>query len=156
MALSDYLIEQAGLDWETLLRPWHGILPGQFTLWMVNRFADLFIVLEDGAVWTLRMDDGHLESVAATRDDFAALANDDAFANERFLRPLVDQLRAARIQIGAGECYGFIQPPVLGGDYVVSNIRVRKLDEYYRLCANLHQQIEAVPDGTKVTVKWDG
>jgi hypothetical protein len=136
MALADYIVEQTGLDWSDLLRPWHRVLPGEFTLWMVNRFADLFIVREDDTVWTLRMDEGHLEPVAATRDDFAALADDEAFARERFLIPLVDQQRAARIQIGAGECYGFIQPPVIGGDYVISNVRVRKLDDYYRSCAN--------------------
>ena len=53
MNVNDYLIDQTGLDWAELLSDWHWLLPEDFTLWLVNRFGDLFIGLGDGSVQML-------------------------------------------------------------------------------------------------------
>jgi hypothetical protein len=51
--LTDYLIDQGGKDWAEMLRPWCPPLPTSFSVWMVNRFGDVFAVLEDGSVHLL-------------------------------------------------------------------------------------------------------
>ena len=35
--------------------------------------------------------------------------------------PLVDQLVEAGVHLETGECYSFLTPPILGGEYTVKN-----------------------------------
>jgi hypothetical protein len=42
--VNDYLIDQAGFDWQAMLAGWADILPETFTMWLVNRFGDAFII----------------------------------------------------------------------------------------------------------------
>jgi hypothetical protein len=53
ISVADYLIDQSGIDWPKTLASWSWLVPPEFTLWLVNRFADLFIVLADGTVHML-------------------------------------------------------------------------------------------------------
>ncbi len=153
MALIDYLIDQTALDWPELLRPWHWALPPEFTLWIVNRFGDPFIVPPDGTIHVLRTDSGQLERLADSREHFAALLDLGNNANDWFLIPLVDRLVTAGLTLGHGQCYGFKTPPVLGGDYVPSNIVIYSLSEHLAFLAYFHQQITDLPDGAHVTIR---
>lgn len=49
MDIDDYLIDQVGKDWTALLRDWMPPLPSSFTLWLVNRFGDAFVVANGSA-----------------------------------------------------------------------------------------------------------
>ena len=44
MNVNDYLIDQARFDWQAMLAGWADILPETFTMWLVNRFGDVFII----------------------------------------------------------------------------------------------------------------
>jgi hypothetical protein len=156
MSIHDYIIDHAGFDWPTLLKDWAWLVPHSFTLWMMNRFGDLFIVLDDGSVHMLDLGAGSLKRLAESRDDFASRIDEDGNANIWLMIPLVDQLVAAGKTLNQGECYTFRIPPVLGGDYTVENSAVISISEHYSFCASIHEQIKDVPDGTKVTitVKW--
>jgi hypothetical protein len=70
LSINDYLIEQSGIDWPVVLSGWSWLLPSKFTLWLVNRFADLFLVLPDGSIHVLDIGAGTLTRVADSRDDF--------------------------------------------------------------------------------------
>ena len=62
--IHDYLIDRAGLDWESLLQEWHWLLPPEFRVWMLTRMADLFITLPDGSIHMLDVGAGKLQRVA--------------------------------------------------------------------------------------------
>ena len=66
MDVTDYLIDQQGIEWPTLLRDWSPLLPESFTLWLVNRFGDSFVVFDDGSVNMLDIGAGLLERLADT------------------------------------------------------------------------------------------
>lgn len=53
MNLSDYLINQKAHHWASILTDWAWLLPHDLTVWMVNRFGDLILVLESGTVQLL-------------------------------------------------------------------------------------------------------
>jgi hypothetical protein len=153
MHIRDYLIDQSGLDWSELLSPWRRVLPAEFTLWMVNRFGDLFICLDDSSVWRLPMDEGVITRIANSRDQFASLVDQANNANDWFLIPLVDEMVANDVQLQTGQCYGFKVPPVIGGQYEVFNISPKKLGEYYAFLADFYDQISDLPDCTPVQLK---
>jgi hypothetical protein len=150
MDINDYLIDQTGKDRAVLLKGWGSVLPASFTLWIVNRFGDLVIVLDDGSVHMLDLGSGQLNRVADSRGQFAELLDIDDNANNWLMIPLVDKLVAAGMTLAPDRCYGFKIPPMLGGTYDLDNAFTVGLAERYSLMADICRQIKGVPDGTPV------
>src|SRR5262249_25703840 len=116
MSARDYLIHHEGFDWPTLLADWHWLLPRHLTVWLMNKYGDLLIVLDDGSVWMLDVGGGSFKKTAQSREDFCEKIDEDDNANDWLMIPLVDQLVKAGITLGPGECYSYRQAPILGGD----------------------------------------
>lgn len=153
LQLSDYLIDQEGIDWSAALRPWAWLVPNEFTVWMVNRIGDLILVFDDGTVHMLDVGGGSLTKLAASREELASKIDQGDNANQWLAIPLVDRLVAAGITLQQGQCYGFKQPPVLGGDYVVENMRPIAIPDYLGACGSIHAQLVDLADGTQVVLK---
>jgi hypothetical protein len=154
MSLQDYIIDHRGFDWPKLLKNWAWLLPEEFTVWIMNRFGDLFIVLDNGTVQVLDVGRGELKKVAETRDDFAAKIDEDDNANDWLMIPLVDRLVASGIVPSDGQCYSYRHPPVLGGDYTVQNTVILPIAEHYGAFGSIYKQIKDLPDGTQVVIKF--
>jgi len=149
--ISDYLIEQQDHDWDDLLSEWHWLLPEKFTLWLVNRYGDLFIVRDDdSSVWMVDIGIGSIEYLASSRDEYANLLDIDDNADDWLMIPLVDQCVQAGLKLATGQCYSFKVPPVLGGQYDVSNTHVCNISVHYSLLGQIHNRIKDLPDGTQV------
>jgi hypothetical protein len=52
-----------------------------------------------------------------------------------------------------GQCYTFVQIPILGGDYVVANIAVRDIAYQYTALGPIFKKLREIPDGTKIRFK---
>jgi hypothetical protein len=146
--IHDYLIDQRGKDWSALVAGWKGALPASFTLWLVNRFGDLFVVFDGGSVHMLDVGIGQRRRVADNRDHFAKLLDVGANANHWLMIPLVNACVAAGMVPGAGQCYGYKTPPILGGTYNANNVEIRDLGANYAFLADLYRQTRDLPDGT--------
>jgi hypothetical protein len=151
--LRDYILEHSGVAWSRCLQNWAWLLPQEFTLWIVTRFCDLLIVLPDGTVHILDVGGGTLKKVARSRDEFGEKIDEGDNANYWLMIPLVDQLLAAGMTLGPGQCYAFKQPTVLGGEFEPSNVSVMDIEQYLASLGLLHQQIKGLPDGTQVVVR---
>jgi hypothetical protein len=153
VSVHDYLIDQPGVDWATVIADWSWLLPPQFKVWLVNRFCDLFLVQPDASIHMLDVGAGTLAKVAESRDDFCSKIDEGDNAWEWLMIPLVDQLVAAEMHLQAGQCYGFRVPPVLGGEYKVENCMILLLASYLRAYASIHRQMLDVPYGAQVVLK---
>lgn len=153
ISVADYLIDQSGIDWPTALSSWSWLIPAEFTLWLVNRFADLFLVLPDGSVHMLDVGAGTLTKLADSRDDFCDLIDEGDNANQWLMIPLVDKMVAAGVVLQPGQCYGFKIPPVMGGDYAVENVEPLAVWDCLGAYGSIHYQLQNVPDGTQVVLK---
>ena len=151
MDLKDYLIPQAGKDWRALLSGWLEVLPPSFTLWMVNRFGDLFVVLDDGSVCMLDVGVGSFKRLANSRSHFASLIDVGDNANHWLMIPLVKACVAAGLTLGPNQCYGYDIPPVLGGQYQPGNVSVTDIAGHYAFLADIYRQTRNLPEGTPVT-----
>ena len=152
MSINDYIIDHLSFDWPKLLSNWSWLLPETLTVWIMNRFGDLFLVFDDGTVHMLDVGCGSLKKVAHDRDDSSIKVDQDENANEWFMIPLVDRLIASGLKLEPGQCYGFRQPPILGGGYSVNNVAVVSVDDYYGGYAWIHRQISDLPDGSRVAL----
>ncbi len=110
-------------------------------------------MLNDGTVYILDIGCGLLTKVAESRDGFAIKLDDGNNGNEWLLIPLVDQLVALGRTLQRGQCYGFVQPPVLGGAYSADNVGVLRIDDYYGGYGSIQWQITDLPDGSHVEIK---
>ncbi|HZW06652.1 MAG TPA: DUF1851 domain-containing protein [Phycisphaerales bacterium] len=128
-------------------------MPGAFTVWLISRIADMFLVLPDGSVLMLDVGGGTLARVADSRDDFAAKLDGPGNADDWLAVPLIDKCVAEGLMLAKGQCYGFVQPPVLGGDYTPENLRPIDLVDYVGAYGTLHEQIRDLPDGTEVVLR---
>jgi hypothetical protein len=149
MNILDYLIDPAGQDWAGLLAPWSPPLPPRFTIWLVNRLGEPFVLSEAGQVIRLDVGAGKPEIVAASREEFARLLEAGSNA-ERWLRlRLIDSCRSAGMRLGPGECYGFRLPPTLGGRYEMTNLVPTHLAIHYSYQAYICKQedIYWIPPG---------
>jgi hypothetical protein len=149
----DYIIDHRGVDWPSILRDWSWLLPATLTVWIMNRFGDLFVVLEDGAVHMLDVGGGTFAKVADSRGDFAKKLDEGDNANQWLMIPLIDRLVASGLTLRDGQCYGYKVPPILGGDYTVENACVLPIAEHYGVNASIHKQTKDLPDGTQVVVR---
>jgi hypothetical protein len=152
MSIHDYIIDHAGFNWQTLLENWAWLVPEHFTLWIMNRFGDLFIVLDDGSVHMMEVGTGTLKKAAESRADFASRLNDDDNANEWLMIPLVDQLVTAGKTLSKGECYSYRVPPNLGGHHTVENMIVLPVANHYAGHGSIQKQIKDVPYGTEIRI----
>ena len=152
MDINDYLIPQAGKDWHELLSGWLEVLPKSFTLWMVNRFGDLFVVLDGDAVHMLDVGVGSFKRVANNRSHFAELIDVGDNATNWLMIPLVNACVASGMTLKSNECYGFKIPPVLGGEYRLSNVAPIDMSVHYSFLADIHRQTKHLPDGTPITM----
>ena len=150
MDVHDYLIDQSGKDWPDLLSGWSDTLPSEFTVWLVNRFGDVFVVFEDGSVHVLDVGIGAVERIADNRDHFADQIDFGDNANNWLMIPLVDQCVAAGLTLAANQCYGYKIPPILGGQYSVENVEPTDLSVHYSLLADIFRQTKDLPDGTRI------
>lgn len=155
LKLADYTLEADGLDWGDLLASWAWVLPDEFTLWFANLFGDLFIVLDDGSVQKLDVGTGALEKLAESREAFSEAMDEVGNASDWLMIPLVDDLVAAGVTLAPGQCYSYVQLPVLGGDYTVANIRVVSIDQHYKAFGPLHERIKGLTSGTQATSPTD-
>jgi hypothetical protein len=153
MSVHDYLIDHAGFNWPNLLKDWTWLLPNEFTVWIMNRFGDVFIVLDDGTVHILDVEGGTLKRVADSRDDFCVKVDTDDNANDWLMIPLIDRLVAAGMTLEPGECYHHKMPPIVGGEYTIENTTTIDIAEHLGFYGSIHQQLKDVPDGTPVELK---
>ena len=153
MNVHDYLIDHGGNDWARLLSGWEWLLPPEFTVWLMNRYGDLFLILPDGSIHMLDVGGGSLTKLAESRDEFARIIDEDDNAADWLMIPLVDQLVAARRVLEPGQCYSFVTPPILGGEYSVENTMVVPILEHFGLYGSYHEQLRDVPDGSKVVIR---
>lgn len=152
MDINDYIIAQAGRNWSDLLAGWRAALPESFTLWMVNRFGDLFTVYDDESVHMLDVGAGCLERLADNRDHFCSLIDVGENANNWLMVPLVDACVSSGMVLESNQCYGYKVPPILGGEYRISNVEPTDLSVHYSLLADIYRQTKDLPDGTKVRI----
>jgi len=153
--ISDYLINHDGKNWPELLSGWSDLLPESLTVWMVNRFGDVFVIFEDGSIHMLDVGAGEVRRLAVEREKFCARIDTADNANDWLMSPLVDRCVNAGITLAEGQCYGYRIPPLLGGEYTPENVYPTDIAQYYSLLADKYRQTKDLPDGTKVRVVVD-
>ncbi|MFO0955965.1 MAG: DUF1851 domain-containing protein [Isosphaeraceae bacterium] len=147
MALVDYLLQADSCDWGVGLSEWSWLIPPRFKVWFANRFGEPFLVLEDGSIALLRLDAGELLPLVDDHSQFLEALGRDGNA-ERWLRTSeVDDRIGLGLDLGPGECYGFLIPLALGGYETGANLVVMDVLERIATLGRLHRGLRDLADG---------
>jgi len=149
----DLIVTLADVDIGSMLKFWRWLIPETHRPLFATALGDLFLSAPDGSVWWLDVGDGQLQAVAASEDEFRRAVTDPDNNCLWFGAALVDQLRAAGKVLAAGECYCYLQLPMLGGEYEPDNFRVFDVVHHFQVWGPIHEQLRDLPDGATVEFK---
>lgn len=142
MNIRDYLFDPTGKDWNKLLGYWRPLVPENSNLWFVNLLGEVFFAGAGGPVSWLIVGTGRLEEVAPTREQFAKALDAPGNANRWLRTDLIEKSRAAGMKLSTEECFGFRVPPLLLGEYAVSNLQPTNIYSHYSWLAHMSRQDE--------------
>ncbi len=150
----DYLIDQSGIDWHTCLKGWQHLLPSTFTIWLVNRFGDLFISYPDESIHHLDIQLGVITKRGENKKEFLENLLDGTNANEWLYMNYVDQAQNFAMLLKPGECYTFKIPPVLSGEFELENLTIAPVGDVLPFLSTVHAQIKDLPEGAAVNLTF--
>jgi hypothetical protein len=149
----DLIVPLVGIDTGAMLESWRWLVPESHRPLFVTALGDLFLADPGGRVLWLDIGSGELQPVADSPAEFERAAADPDNHRLWFGEAFVDQLRAAGMVLGPGECYCYLLLPMLGGEYEPGNFRVYNVITHFRVWGPIHEQLRDVPDGTEVEFK---
>jgi hypothetical protein len=139
---------------EALRDHWGWLVPASMVPFIASLAGDVFFEDLDGSVHWLETGGGALTRVALDRDGLRDRLATDGGA-ELLLAGVVEAMLEDGLVLGEGQCLGFTQFPILGGSYTPDNLFPISASEWYGFSGHVHEQIHALPDGTKVELKFE-
>jgi hypothetical protein len=146
----DLIVTLAGIDADAMLEFWRWLVPPSHQPLFATALGDLFLSAPDGRVLWLDVGNGQLQEVAASAAEFERAAADPDNNCLWFGAMLVDRLRAASKVLGPGECYCYLQLPMLGGEYEPANFRAYDVVTHFRVWGPIHEQLRDLPNEATV------
>ena len=136
-------------------KAWSWLVPEPWEPIICSVVGGVFLETPDGTVLWLDTGTGLVEQVAESREHFEETCRSSSeLVAEWFLPPLVERLHAAGKKPTEGECYGFTILPVFAeGKYDTDNMFVLPIKEQLVGLADVHRQLNGLPDGAPVQIK---
>lgn len=152
MDLNDLTVNFAHLDRQSLLEDWSWLIGNSRIPILLPASGDAFVQdTGTGAVYFLDVGAGALSTVATSFDEFISFLSDREFVMNYFAVEMVADLRYSGCLLSPGQIYSFKKPPVLGGDYVLSNIEPTDIEVHYSVAGQIHEQVSKLPEGTPIS-----
>jgi len=149
----DLCIDLNNFKGEDLLGEWRWLIGPDLQPIVATVMGDVFLKSGDGCVSLLRTDIGELSRVAGSVEDLRNSMKDNALVQDWFMLNLLQKLIDTGAVRRANQVFGFVIPPVLGGEYSKENIRAVSLPDYLNFTGDVAQQIADLPDGATVQLK---
>lgn len=111
----DLFVEVEHLDFVRLLAEWPSVVTGQVGPIGASAFGDLFFERRSGNVEKLDVLEGGVRRVAANRQEFAALMNDQSWQEHNLLSQGIALLKERGVSRSVGQFFGFAPHPVFTG-----------------------------------------
>jgi hypothetical protein len=152
MTLNDLTVNFSHLDCQALLSDWSWLIGNSKVPILLAASGDAFVQdTETEAVYFLDFGAGALSQVASSVGKFQSLLSDKNFVLKYFAVEMISDLKKSGCLLKPGQIYSFKKAPVLGGEYILSNIEPTDIEVHCSLAGQIHNQVSNLPDGTKIT-----
>ena len=126
------------------LAAWEGLELEGLRPILVNAFGEVFF-LKGPAVVMLDVLGGVVQPVADTLAAFVAMLEDPEVQDDLLVAGLVVALRDRGDYLGPDECYDYIEAPILGGSFELSNIETADFVAKHIAAAEVHRDLAEAP-----------
>lgn len=135
-------------------KAWSWLVPELWKPIVCSMVGGVFLEKMSGEVHWLDTGTGLAEAVASTRMEFEEIVRSSPdLVDEWFLPSLVERLHAAGKRPADGECYGFTILPIFAeGKYDTDNMFVVPVREQVVGMADIHRQLNDLPEGASVQI----
>jgi hypothetical protein len=117
----------------------------------LTRFGDWLLLDETNAVNRLDILEGTFEQLCASLAEFKARRSGDAELVEWYQDGMVYAMYAAGARPGAGQGFGYVTPPMIGGSLDRENVTVVEVMGWQLFMAQLHDKLRTVPPGSRIS-----
>ena len=143
------------LEIERLLSDWRWLYHGKMSLLANNLFGELFLMDETGVVLWLNTTVGKLNKVASSKAEFLEMAETRQKRQEWFVELEAEVYADRGLVPSPSQCIGFGVPAVFAEGGTPETAFVADIYEHVSFLGDLHQQLLALPDGSKVRLRVD-
>ncbi len=138
-----------------LRESWSWLLGTSWRPLLFSAVGDVFLQLQAGTVWWLSTATGSFEQVAHSESEFISMLAGEQ-VNEWFLPDLVEELQSAGINLLPGQCYSYTTLPIFAeGSFSVENMHPLSAKEHFSFTGHVMQKIQSLPDGAKISIKFE-
>ena len=130
---------------------WTGITPTEVV--GENDFGNLLVRDDQGRYWHICPEDLYCRVVANNRAELDAVSRDQEFLHDWYMAALAEEAQAQLGSLSPGQKYCLKIPSVLGGAYGGDNLASIALIGLIEASGHMAQQIEGLPEGSKVKLK---
>lgn len=141
------------LEIERLLSDWRWLCPAQMSLLARNVFGELFVQDEAGSVFWLNTTIGKLSKVANSKGEFLEMAGTSQKRQEWFVEQEAVAYANRGLVPSSSQCIGFSVPAVFAEGGTSDTAFIADIYEHVSFLGDLHQQMSALPDGSKVHLR---
>jgi hypothetical protein len=149
VTLDDLTISTDGVDCDVLLKEWRWLVDERYTTVLLSAIGDAFLEAPGGSIYWLQAGTGRLDKVADSLDEFHQLMTQPDQVREWFAPRLVGILKAQGIELGPGQCYGYMNPPALGGRMEPTNLEPADLYVHFDILGQITYQCKDVSPKTR-------
>jgi hypothetical protein len=145
VADDDLVLDMEGLDFDQLLADWRWLVDEAYEPVLLTVLGDLFLQAPDGSIYWLEASAGRFSRVADSRAGFRQLLRRSDKVDEWFDPDLVSALQHRFPDLGPGQCYGYLIPPVVGGRQMPVNMEPTDLYVHFSILGQVSSQVRDVP-----------
>jgi hypothetical protein len=149
VTLGDLILSMDGIDVDALLTDWRWLVDEGYEPVLLTALGDLFLEAPDGSVHWLHTGSGDLDRVTGSRDEFEQLMTRPEQVEEWFFPELVGTLKAQGIELARGQCYGYMNPPCLGGRNEPLNLTPVDVYVHFNILGQVASQVCEKPESAE-------
>jgi hypothetical protein len=151
MTLDDLTVNFSHLDRKAILADWKWLIGKAKLPILLTAGGDAFLQhVNDGSVHLLDVAAGTVSQIASSVAEFQSLLSDREFVYNHLSVAMVADLLQSGRKLSHGQIFSFKIPPVLGGEYVLSNVEVSDIEVHFSLAGQVHEKVSKLAPGTQI------
>jgi hypothetical protein len=148
--LDRYILPPNDQKMAEMISFWSWLTTENLTPVFMTKFGDWFLANDQSRVLFLDLLEGNLRDLGISTEEIQRDTVFERFESE-FSVGWIEVCLSHNLLLAPNQCYGWKVPPLLGGEFSLSNIQVFGSRVYQSLNAQIHQQLSTSPEGRKIT-----
>jgi hypothetical protein len=152
ITLRELTVDFNRLDPWQLLHDWRWLIGSSKQPVLLSAIGDAFVRdLDDGSIHLLDTAAGACAPVAPDDDTFRLRLKDARWVTDHLAVEVIADFLANGLKLEEGQIFSWKRPPVLGGEYELSNVEITDIAVHFSTTGQIHRQVRDLPLGAPIT-----